>query len=88
MRKTASVAGAFDSRLFVDLRAFFRLAQATFSWGAILFALSLGTSGGDLLTQPTTDGEAPADGRMSKTGRHALVGLLRQSVRGRLAGWR
>jgi hypothetical protein len=33
-------------------------------------------------------GEMLADARTGKNGRHALVGLLRQSVFGRLAGWR
>jgi hypothetical protein len=32
-------------------------------------------------------GETLADGRTGKNGRHALVGLLRQSVFGRLAGY-
>jgi hypothetical protein len=32
-------------------------------------------------------GEALADARTGKNGRHALVGLLRQSVFGRLAGF-
>ena len=40
-------------------------------------ALSLSTMAGDVL----------ADARTGKNGRHALVGLLRQSVFGRLAGY-
>jgi hypothetical protein len=34
-----------------------------------------------------TAGEALADARTGKNGRHALVGMLRQSVFGRLAGY-
>lgn len=35
----------------------------------------------------TAAGEALADARTGKNGRHALVGMLRQSVFGRLAGY-
>ena len=35
---------------------------------------------------PTMAGDVLADARTGRNGRHALVGLLRQSVFGRLAG--
>jgi hypothetical protein len=35
----------------------------------------------------TSAGDLPADARTGKNGRHALVGLFRQSVFGRLAGY-
>ena len=41
----------------------------------------------DALGLSATAGEMLADARISKNGRHALVGLLRQSVFGRLAGY-
>jgi hypothetical protein len=41
----------------------------------------------DALGLSTTAGEALADARTGKNGRHALVGMLRQSVFGRLAGY-
>ena len=41
----------------------------------------------DALGLATTAGELLADARTGKNGRHALVGLLRQSVFGRLAGY-
>ena len=41
----------------------------------------------DALGLTATAGETLADGRTGKNGRHALVGLLRQSVFGRLAGY-
>ena len=41
----------------------------------------------DALGLSTIAGEALADGRTGKNGRHALVGMLRQSVFGRLAGY-
>jgi hypothetical protein len=41
----------------------------------------------DALGLTTTAGEILADARTGKNGRHALVGLLRQSVFGRLAGY-
>jgi hypothetical protein len=41
----------------------------------------------DALGLTTTAGEMLADARTGKNGRHALVGLLRQSVFGRLAGY-
>src|SRR6202047_159528 len=41
----------------------------------------------DGLGLTTTAGEMLADARTGKNGRHALIGLLRQSVFGRLAGY-
>ncbi len=41
----------------------------------------------DALRPSTMAGETLADARTGKNGRHALVGLLRQSVFGRLAGY-
>src|SRR5712675_1752253 len=41
----------------------------------------------DALGLSAIAGEALADGRTGKNGRHALVGMLRQSVFGRLAGY-
>jgi hypothetical protein len=41
----------------------------------------------DVLALTTTSGERLADARTGKNGRHQLVGLLRQSVFGRLAGY-
>ena len=40
-----------------------------------------------VLALTTTGGEIVADARTGKNGRHQLVGLLRQSVFGRLAGY-
>ena len=41
----------------------------------------------DALALSTMAGEMLADGCTGRNGRHALVGLLRQSVFGRLAGY-
>ena len=41
----------------------------------------------DVLALTTTGGEILADARTGKNGRHQLVGLLRQSIFGRLAGY-
>ena len=41
----------------------------------------------DVLGLSAAAGETLADARTGKNGRHALVGLLRQSVFGRLAGY-
>jgi Transposase DDE domain group 1 len=41
----------------------------------------------DVLAMTTTGGERLAEARTSKDRRHLLVGLLRQSVFGRLAGY-
>src|SRR5271165_418553 len=41
----------------------------------------------DVLALTTTGGEILADARTGKNGRHQLVGLLRQSVHGRPAGY-
>jgi hypothetical protein len=45
------------------------------------------TANSDALGLTTTAGEMLADTRTGKNGRHALVGMLRQSVFGRLAGY-
>jgi hypothetical protein len=49
----------------------------TFGFHPTVHALGLTTMAGDIL----------ADARTGKNGRHALVGMLRQSVFGRLAGY-
>src|SRR5712675_1593818 len=41
----------------------------------------------DVLALTTSGGERLAEARTGKNGRHLLVGLLRQSVFGRLAGY-
>ena len=41
----------------------------------------------DALGLSTMAGDALSDARTGKNGRHALVGMLRQSVFGRLAGY-
>jgi len=68
----------FDRRVMVQ----FRGSVVTSDAGLLAYrelddALGLTSSAGDLL----------ADARTGKNGRHALVGMLRQSVFGRLAGY-
>ncbi len=68
----------FDRRIMVQ----FRGSVVTSDAGLLAYrelddALGLTTSAGDLL----------ADARTGKNGRHALVGMFRQSVFGRLAGY-
>lgn len=68
----------FDRRIMVQ----FRGSVVTSDAGLLAYrelddALGLTTSAGDLL----------ADARTGKNGRHALVGMLRQSLFGRLAGY-
>ena len=69
---------AFDRRIMVQ----FRGSVVTSDAGLLAYreldgALGLTTSAGDLL----------ADSRTGKNGRHALVGMFRQSLFGRLAGY-
>jgi hypothetical protein len=68
----------FDRRLMLQ----FRGSGVTSDAGLLAYreldhALGLSATAGEML----------ADGRTGKNGRHALVGLLRQSVFGRLAGY-
>src|SRR5450756_716052 len=68
----------FDRRLMLQ----FRGSVVTSDAGLLAYrALD------DALGLTTIAGETLADARTGKNGRHALVGLLRQSVFGRLAGY-
>jgi len=68
----------FDRRLMLRFRG-----SAITSDGGLLAYRELD----DVLALTTTGGEILADARTGKNGRHQLVGLLRQSVFGRLAGY-
>ena len=71
-------------RLDFDLRLMLRFrGSAITSDGGLLVHRELD----DVLALTTTGGEILADARTGKNGRHQLVGLLRQSVFGRLAGY-
>jgi Transposase DDE domain group 1 len=68
----------FDRRLMLQFRG-----SVITSDGGLLVYRELD----DALALTTTGGEILADARTGKNGRHQLVGLLRQSVFGRLAGY-
>ena len=68
----------FDSRLMLQFRG-----SAITSDGGLLAYRELD----DALSLTDTGADALADARTGKNGRHLLVGLLRQSVFGRLAGY-
>src|SRR6202521_1238308 len=68
----------FDRRLMLQFRG-----SAITSDGGLLAYRELD----DALSLPDTGADALADARTGKNGRHLLVGLLRQSVFGRLAGY-
>jgi hypothetical protein len=68
----------FDRRLMIRFRG-----SAITSDGGLLAYRELD----DVLALTTTGGQILADARTGKNGRHQLVGLLRQSVFGRLAGY-
>src|SRR4030088_3193646 len=68
----------FDRRLMLQFRGSVVTSDAGLpSFPALGAARGLATMAGDIL----------ADARTGKNGRHALVGMLRQSVFGRLAGY-
>jgi hypothetical protein len=68
----------FDRRLTLQ----FRGSVITFDGGLLVYREL-----DDVLALTTTGGQIVADARTGKNGRHQLVGLLRQSVFGRLAGY-
>src|SRR5215471_17390167 len=68
----------FDRRLMLQFRG-----SAITSDGGLLAYRALD----DVLSLTDTVADALADARTGKNGRHLLVGLLRQSVFGRLAGY-
>ena len=68
----------FDRRLLLQFRGSAITSEAgLLPYRALDDAVGLSDTGGDVL----------ADARTGKNGRHRLVGLLRQSVFGRLAGY-
>ena len=68
----------FDRRLMVQ----FRGSMVTSDAGLLAYREL-----DDVLGRTTMAGETLADARTGKNGRHALAGLFRQSVFGRLAGY-
>jgi hypothetical protein len=68
----------FDRRLMVQFRGSVVTSDPDY-WRTANLTMALGLS--------AMAGEMLADARTGKNGRHALVGLLRQSVFGRLAGY-
>jgi hypothetical protein len=68
----------FDRRLMFQFRG-----SAVTSYAGLLAYRELD----DALGLSTMAGEALADARTGKNGRHSLVGMLRQFVFGRLAGY-
>jgi hypothetical protein len=76
--KTAFLHLDFDRRVMVQ----FRGSVVTSDAGLLAYREL-----DDALGLSDLAGEALADGRTGKNGRHALVGMLRQSVFGRLAGY-
>jgi hypothetical protein len=68
----------FDRRLMLQFRGSVITAD-----GGLLVYRELD----DVLALTTTGGQVFAEARTGKNGRHQLVGLLRQSVFGRLAGY-
>jgi hypothetical protein len=68
----------FDRRLMLQ----FRFSVVTSDAGSLAYREL-----DDALGLTTMAGERLADARTGRNGRHALVGLLRQSVFGRLAGY-
>ena len=68
----------FDRRLMLQFRGLVITSDAgLLAYRELDDALGLSTKAGDVL----------ADARTGRNGRHALVGLLRQSVFGRFAGY-
>ena len=83
----ADPAGEADGgalRLDFDRRVMFRFhGSAITSDGGLLAYRELD----DVLALTTSGGERLAEARTGRNRRHLLVGLLRQSVFARLAGW-
>src|SRR3981081_891988 len=76
--KSAALRLNFDRRLLLQFRGFLITSD-----GGLLAYRELD----DVLGLTTSGGKRLAEGRTGKNRRHLLVGLLRQSVFGRLAGY-